>query len=741
MRSIETAESGRAREVRIGLDGPVEHSVFHLSEPFKILVDLSGASFADGLETIAVDDGVIRRIHALKLKDGGESTTRIEVELFEPRSYRTVADGGQLVLRIDAEERASPLLGKLRPKKSRGELRLVAPLRGSIAPENVRLEALESPARLVVDLEDVKVDPRFQTLAVDALGVKRARVADKAGSVRIVLDMVEQSALPEVAVTAVENELRIVVTGAKRSPASVAAPTTSETTKTSSPIPATADASAIRPADAGPDLALEAVVDEPPTMVAADPRKDSPRPGTEVQDTLRSKGAREISPPIEGGPATAEPAPLLVETDPSPPAAATAAASNVIDVRFEPKDGFVRFTVVLDRAGFEVVKAGEGKSPHLFLPGVTLPKRFERTLDVAEASSGALSGISTFNAEGGVVVAAGIHDETEHRHWTKGEVLMWDFRSSSMPKLARASGDATAGYRSAGLALGDITPAQRRYRGRRISLDLKDADIQNVLRLLADVSKLNIVAGEEVQGKVTIKLRNVPWDQALDIILSSRQLDKVRNGNIIRVAPTETLQAEEELRLKRREAQQELEPLKVRLIPVSYAVAQDIRPQVQALLSSRGKVNIDERTNVLIVEDIEEALVKVERLVRTLDTQTPQVLIESRIVEARSNFSRELGIQWGGTVNFTQQFGTQTGLDFPYNFAISGGADAPIGNQTAGVSPTPNYAVNLPAAVGAGGGGSLGFVLGSVDGSALINLRLSAAEAVGKVRLVSAPRS
>src|SRR5207244_7831932 len=194
-----------------------------------------------------------------------------------------------------------------------------------------------------------------------------------------------------------------------------------------------------------------------------------------------------------------------------------------------------------------------------------------------------------------------------------------------------------------------IRPAAARYTGRRISLDLKDADIQNVLRLLADVSKLNIVAADDVKGRVTIKLKNVPWDQALDIILRSKQLDKTRSGNIIRVAPVEVLRKEEELRIERQKAKVELEPLAVRLIPVSYAAANDVKPQVTSLLSPRGKVNIDVRTNVLVVEDIPDVLTKVERLVRTLDTQTPQVLIEARIVEANTQFTRDLGIQWGGT--------------------------------------------------------------------------------------------
>ena len=365
-------------------------------------------------------------------------------------------------------------------------------------------------------------------------------------------------------------------------------------------------------------------------------------------------------------------------------------------------------------------------------------------MDVSALAGEALTSISSYREAGGLILSARIGDRTEHRYWVKGSRLMWDFRSSK-PRVAVYDEESTASFDS-GLtqATGRLVPGQQRYNGRRISLDLKDADIQNVLRLLADVSKLNIVASDDVNGKITIKLRNVPWDQALDIILRAKQLDKTRNGNIIRVAPLSVLRKEEELRLARQEAQVRLEPLTVRLIPVSYAVAADVSPQVQALLTERGKVNVDVRTNVLIVEDIADVLSKVERLVRTLDTQTPQVLIEARIVEARSNFSRELGIQWGGNASFSQNFGNQTGLSFPSNIRIAGGADDVQNQVVEGVlppeNPNANYAVNLPAVVGSGAGGALGFVFGSLNGGTMLNLRLSAAEAVGKIKIVSAPK-
>ena len=404
-------------------------------------------------------------------------------------------------------------------------------------------------------------------------------------------------------------------------------------------------------------------------------------------------------------------------------------------------------TLVLSDEKARVHTDGEqNQSPLLRLVGAQLPNALERTLDVTEVAPGVVDAISTYNESGVATILANIRQGTEHRHWRKGNKLMWDFRNRSVPATRLPYGErSTTGFSSASSAatiIAKSAPAQRnrRYTGRRISLDLKDADIQNVLRLLADVSKLNIVAADDVRGKITIKLRNVPWDQALDIILRSKQLDKIRNGNIIRVAPIKTLQEEEDLRVKRAKSRVQLEPLSVRLIPVSYAVASEVAPQVKALLSERGKVNIDKRTNVLVVEDIQEILVKVERLVRTLDTQTPQVLIEARIVEARSNFSRELGIQWGGQFIASQATGNSTGLSFPNLVRVAGGADDQQNQVATGVQPIPNYAVNLPAAVGAGSGGALGFTLGSIGGSALVNIRLSAAESEGKVKIISAPK-
>jgi type IV pilus assembly protein PilQ len=228
-------------------------------------------------------------------------------------------------------------------------------------------------------------------------------------------------------------------------------------------------------------------------------------------------------------------------------------------------------------------------------------------------------------------------------------------------------------------------------------------------------------------------------------VLQAKGLGMVRSGNLIRVAPLATLQKERELRLAAAKQEYELTPLETRLIPVSYAAADELQARAKDLLSPRGSIAVDERTNVLITRDISGNLNNIEELIRSLDTQTPQVLIEARIVEATSRYGRDLGIQWGGDSTFSSATGNPTGVAFPSRITSSGGAYD--GNTpTRGLSPfagnvtQPNFAVNLPAAVGTGQGGAIGFTLGSIDNNFNLTLRLSASEASGLLRIVSSPR-
>jgi type IV pilus assembly protein PilQ len=193
----------------------------------------------------------------------------------------------------------------------------------------------------------------------------------------------------------------------------------------------------------------------------------------------------------------------------------------------------------------------------------------------------------------------------------------------------------------------------KEYRGRRVSLDFKDVEIADVLRLIAEVSDLNIIAGDEVAGKVTIRLVETPWDQALDVVLMTKGLGFVRVGNVLRIAPSDVLKAEEEVRLQERRNKEKLEDLEVKLLPVNYAAVKDTEGLVKRLLSARGTVNLDTRTNTLIIKDISSVIDEASALIAAIDTQTPQVMIEAKIVEANLDFSRELGAVWSVQ---TQQF-------------------------------------------------------------------------------------
>ena len=174
---------------------------------------------------------------------------------------------------------------------------------------------------------------------------------------------------------------------------------------------------------------------------------------------------------------------------------------------------------------------------------------------------------------------------------------------------------------------------------------------------------------------------------------------------------------------------------------MNYAEAKNLMPQIKSILSAKGQVSVDNRTNTLIIKDIEEHVIAVDDLVRRLDAQTPQVLIEARIVEASSDFSKQVGVQWGGSGLASAAMGNETGLIFPSTIGLAGGASDAQTNSSGLYSPdSPNFAVNLPAAAGQGAGGAVGLTLGSIGQAANLYLRLSAAEEEGVVKIISAPR-
>jgi len=287
--------------------------------------------------------------------------------------------------------------------------------------------------------------------------------------------------------------------------------------------------------------------------------------------------------------------------------------------------------------------------------------------------------------------------------------------------------------------IGEQGLPEKIYTGRRLSLDFKDADIKNILRLIAEVSDLNIIAGDDVTGKITMRLVDVPWDQALDIVLQTRNLGMSRVGNVIRIAPVDTLKKEMQAELEAKRAKEKLEDLVTELIQVNYATAKDLVPQIKHVLSDRGDIKVDDRTNIIIVKDIARNIVLVKSLVKSLDTKTPQILIEARIVEANLSFQRELGIKWGFLIE--KQGGdtsTSVGGGIPGTSTIA--RDPVTGNPVA-----THEAVNLPSIARTGVPGAIGTsgileVILSRGSLRELDVSISAHELKGDVKIISSPK-
>jgi type IV pilus assembly protein PilQ len=317
----------------------------------------------------------------------------------------------------------------------------------------------------------------------------------------------------------------------------------------------------------------------------------------------------------------------------------------------------------------------------------------------------------------------------------------------------------------------------KEYTGQRVDLDFQDIDIDNVFRILAEISDLNIIVSDKVKGKVTMRLKNVPWDQALDLILSTNNLGMVRQGNIIRVAPLPDLVREQQERrrlheekiqekieaqkrleqaeIERQQRERALKPFVTEHIVLNYSKAPNLAGQIKDFLTSdpeinkQGKVVVDERTNTMTITDYPEKIEEIRRYITKIDKPTPQVLIEARIVKADKRFARDLGVQWGG--QFAEYdakgkwaYGVSSGLGATGQ-PLAGPSTWTSGSFSDGTGrdffPESGWMVNLPATLLGAGTPGIGFQVGRLLGDLInLDLRLSAAETDGLTKTISRPK-
>jgi type IV pilus assembly protein PilQ len=417
------------------------------------------------------------------------------------------------------------------------------------------------------------------------------------------------------------------------------------------------------------------------------------------------------------------------------PSHSGAAKYTLTDVDFRRgEDGQSRVIVSLDRddANISVNSREGGLSVDIF--DANLPGALNQRLDVVDFAT-PVQIIDAGELGSSVRLELEISGLYEHMAYQSGND--WIIEVSELATTALGASQEIVEFYE-----------DKEYEGSRVTFNFQDIPVRSVLQLIADVSDLNIVVADNVGGNLTLRLTNVPWDQALDIVLDARNLDMRENGNVIWIAPTADIAAREQQLLQAMQDRRELEPLATALISVSYATAEDLKTLIEdasageageaGLLSDRGSVAIDSRTNTLMVTDTPDRIEAIQKLVLDLDRPVRQVQIESRIVIASSDFAHELGVRFGVTAwhNGSNRLGIAADGDGA-NMVNTGVEPLPGEGFDVLVPGIPQrYNVNLPTASNNAGSIGLSFLADNF----LLDLELSALEAEGEGEVVSTPR-
>ena len=389
---------------------------------------------------------------------------------------------------------------------------------------------------------------------------------------------------------------------------------------------------------------------------------------------------------------------------------------NISNIDFRRgEDGEGRVIVSLSDPSIPVDMRQEGGKVLVDFYRTQLPAELERRLDVLDFAT-PVKTIDTYTKGDAVHMVITPMGEYEYIAYQADKQFTIEVRALTREEVEEAKKDEFG------------------FKGERLSLNFQDIEVRSVLQLIADFTGLNVVVSDTVRGSLTLRLKNVPWDQALDIILKTKGLDMRQTGNVVLVAPSEEIAAREKLELESKKQIEELEPLYSEYIQINYAKASDIATLLKSaettLLSDRGMATIDKRTNTLLVQDTAAKLVEIRQLVARLDIPVRQVLIESRIVIASNDFSKELGVKFGlnketnfNDDNIISVGGTRRGF-------TGGGVLDPE------LEGADGLLVDLPV-IGATSG--IGMAIGKI-GSYMLNLELSAMEAEGQGEIISSPR-
>ncbi len=437
---------------------------------------------------------------------------------------------------------------------------------------------------------------------------------------------------------------------------------------------------------------------------------------------------------VEGGSAAAN-----IETAAAPAAATTAGTTPVttapvsapsrvsapgkrldnIDFR-RGEHGEGRVVITLSDPAIPVDMKEEGNNVVVDFTGADLPEALRRRLDVMDFAT-PVKTVETMSRPGKVHMVIAASGEHEALAYQTGNQYTVEIKPLSKEKKAEEQ------------------KAKFGYTGERLSLNFQNIEVRAVLQLIADFTGLNLVTSDTVTGNITLRLKNVPWDQALDIILKTKGLGMRQSGNVILIAPSEEIATREKAELEAAKTVEELAPLRSEYVQINYAKAGDLAMLIKAkensLLSDRGSVTVDERTNTLLVQDTAAKLTDIRKLVTALDIPVRQVLIESRIVIANDDFNRQLGVRFGATAFNTDDSGRTLSTGGSLNATDAINDQAATGGTVSTPPVNDRLNVNLPVTSPAG---SVAFALLGSD--YMLDLELSALQTEGRGEVISSPR-
>lgn len=722
--SIGMSGEGAAAALLIKLSAPATFTSYKTTGPLRLVIDFSQATQGAVQSPVTFNKGNIKTVSVNRYDTDAGVLTRVTIELvkdLEPQISSTPGRSGELLVAFaSGVAEAKPVPPPAAPQQKQAEAaapvskeeKVEAPaaavpfrLLKSVEPKGetvqlaldgpageVKTFRLNKPERFVVDLFGVRSGIAERLIPLNVAGIASARIGAYPDKLRVVFDAVNGS-FPD-AVAEKLNDTVVVRLQVKQ-----------------------------------PD-------DNPNTRLVA----TSSRKPEETKTTAPPAEAK--APPVAAKSAAVVPTPRSEKA--TVPAAVAGGPGRVESVDFQVVDGISRVAV---KVLGDVEMDAPAKTPGfvtLTLKGAALPRQLQRSLDTRSFVSPVLR-VSPFIAKSrkgaDAKIRIALRAPAPFEVKREGDMIFVDFKNPdgiTADRLAAETQDlkpqAALGAKATPAQGGDLATelvpsaepvrpldSKLSYKGRKVTLEFADAEVRKIFQLLSEVSTKNFVLGDDVQGTISIKLVNVPWDQALDIILDTKGLDKREDGNIIIIKGKGKFksQAEEEQEIKK--ALTKAIELKTETFSINYAEVATIVGQLNSIKTERGAITQDSRTNKVIVKDIPQAIDDMRRLISQLDVPEKQVMIEARIVEASSTFTRSLGVNWGAHYR-----------DGAASFAGINQLDTSFGGLASTAAPLTGLS-GQP-------GGSMGISFGTLTSNVQLDMRLNAAASAGMIKIVSTPK-